>query len=877
MIRYLVGATDVEPGVYEIGGADVTTYREMIAAYAIARGLRRRRIIDVPYLTPRLSSYWLDLVTPVDRRVSHALVESLVTEVIVRDRARTDAAFGIEPIGLADALAVALDDQARALDHELLSRETASATACTPFASTSRSPTRRRRGLDADLDRIGGSYRWYGLPLAWRTRALLGRLVGERWNLDRAASDRTGRDRRLVAASPGAIPGTLVLRSISTGSPEKAGSAIASASTNSSRSAPCARRESPDSSTGRRCNRCTGASSGRSPVTGSHAPPIEGRPRRTKGGARSHIGGEAMVRSRRISPTSRTTVLCAMGLVGGLIMVIALTVTVRGTNAVARESATRAIPAQTALRDTLAASSGGQESLLALLQSQDAATRATSLTAAQQSGQLQSSAWAEYLRHALGAPGEAVLQRSYEAAAAQAVKLAADLLGTAPTDPTFAAKLASERREVANEVAALMSLESTIYDPAIRGHANKIVSGINDARNVEYLTYASLALVFAAVGLTMMRGARRDEQKMRTDATTMKAAVEFGKLDTSLQRALDMQRTEDAACDVIEQALTLVAPDVPTELLLAGSSHAHFRQVFSTDPGADGACRVAAPEECPATMSGQTQVFADSSHLDTCPYLRGRDDPVWATCVPLTIAGRATGVLHAQRALEFPPGDVIRAWELVGRKAGERIGMLRAFARSEIQAETDPLTGLLNRRSLEERTRGLVDSGLPYVIAYGDLDQFKLLNDVHGHDTGDRALRLFAARVARQRAPERHPRPLRRRRVRRRAPRLHDRECRRRHRTHQVATRLRAHERDAPPVHRQLRCRRVRDRDLVQPDPRRGRSRRSSRRSARVAIAWSSTVCRPNATRSPSIASTMPTTRPQPSKRPADRAEPLAS
>src|SRR6185312_14659523 len=51
VIRYLIGAIDVEPGIYEIGGRDVTTYRDMIAAYAHARGLRRRRIVDVPYLT----------------------------------------------------------------------------------------------------------------------------------------------------------------------------------------------------------------------------------------------------------------------------------------------------------------------------------------------------------------------------------------------------------------------------------------------------------------------------------------------------------------------------------------------------------------------------------------------------------------------------------------------------------------------------------------------------------------------------------------------------------------------------------------------------------------------------------------------------------
>ena len=49
MTRYLIGAIDVAPGVYEVGGADVTSYREMITAYATARGLRRRRIVDVPY------------------------------------------------------------------------------------------------------------------------------------------------------------------------------------------------------------------------------------------------------------------------------------------------------------------------------------------------------------------------------------------------------------------------------------------------------------------------------------------------------------------------------------------------------------------------------------------------------------------------------------------------------------------------------------------------------------------------------------------------------------------------------------------------------------------------------------------------------------
>jgi uncharacterized protein YbjT (DUF2867 family) len=183
IIRYLIAAIGVEPGVYEVGGADVTSYREMIAAYATARGLHRRRIIDVPYLTPRLSSYWLDLVTPVDRRVSHALIESLGTEVIVEDHGRTDTAFAIEPMGLAEALSAALDDQARQLDHDLLSRQSGlrdgvyTVRAVAPLATAT--PAR----LDADLGRIGGSYSWYGVALAWRVRALIGRAVGEYWRL----------------------------------------------------------------------------------------------------------------------------------------------------------------------------------------------------------------------------------------------------------------------------------------------------------------------------------------------------------------------------------------------------------------------------------------------------------------------------------------------------------------------------------------------------------------------------------------------------------------------------------------------------------------------------------------------------------------------
>jgi hypothetical protein len=185
----------------------------MISAYALARGLRRRRIVDVPYLTPRLSSYWLDLVTPVDRRVSRALIESLGTEVVVQDQGRTDAAFRIEPMGLGEALTAALDDQALDLDHKLLSREDGLRDGVYTVRVTTPLSDGASARLDADLERIGGSYEWYGLALAWKVRALFGRIVGESWTLRRPQELVEGAavDWWLVARRD---PGKLVLRAV---------------------------------------------------------------------------------------------------------------------------------------------------------------------------------------------------------------------------------------------------------------------------------------------------------------------------------------------------------------------------------------------------------------------------------------------------------------------------------------------------------------------------------------------------------------------------------------------------------------------------------------------------------------------------------------
>jgi diguanylate cyclase (GGDEF)-like protein len=209
-----------------------------------------------------------------------------------------------------------------------------------------------------------------------------------------------------------------------------------------------------------------------------------------------------------------------------------------------------------------------------------------------------------------------------------------------------------------------------------------------------------------------------------------------------------MEPNEEATYEVIQDALALVLPGRGAEMLVADSSRAHFRRVLAIDRAdAAATCQVGSPSECPAANAGQTQRFPDSEKLDACPYLRHRlDEPLAAVCVPVSIAGQTVAVLHTARlrADDAIGSETARELELVARKAGDRITVLRVLARTEAQAHVDMLTGLLNRRSLENQVHDLIQQDQSYVVLFADLDHFKDLNDVHGHEIGDRALRLFA-------------------------------------------------------------------------------------------------------------------------------------
>ncbi len=119
VLEYLVRALEAPPGIYEVGCGEVTSYQDMMHRYAEVRGLRYRPILNVPLLTLHLSGYWVDLITPLDRKVTHSLIESMTSSVTVRDAGRTLAAFKLEPLSLDQAMSKALDDQAAQIPQDL--------------------------------------------------------------------------------------------------------------------------------------------------------------------------------------------------------------------------------------------------------------------------------------------------------------------------------------------------------------------------------------------------------------------------------------------------------------------------------------------------------------------------------------------------------------------------------------------------------------------------------------------------------------------------------------------------------------------------------------------------------------------------------------
>jgi diguanylate cyclase (GGDEF)-like protein len=260
-----------------------------------------------------------------------------------------------------------------------------------------------------------------------------------------------------------------------------------------------------------------------------------------------------------------------------------------------------------------------------------------------------------------------------------------------------------------------------------------------------------MAVLVAPMAIILSLRSVREQDKsdgvIATLARQFEAQARGQKFESRLANALDMAEGEPEVVRVIERSFGAIVPDAPIELLLADNSHAHLLRMASASPtGAPPSCGVDSPDHCPAARRAQVQRFSDSEELDACPKLQGRPEgAISAMCVPVSIMGRSVGVIHVTGEQHTGFSDnTVQDLETLAKLSGARIGLLRVMAETQLQATTDSLTGLLNRRSFEQRVSAVRHEESHVVISMADLDHFKLLNDSYGHETGDRALRLFA-------------------------------------------------------------------------------------------------------------------------------------
>ncbi len=189
LLAYLVAALDLPDdgsGVFEIGGAEQVSYGDLMREYCRQRGLHRL-MISVPVLTPRLSSLWLGLVTPVYARIGRKLIESIRTPSVVRDPAAM-AAFSVRPVGVREAVARALRNEDREFAATLWSDALSSvglSRQCGGVRFGNRIIDSRTLNVTVPPARvftaiqcIGGRTGWYYGNWLWTIRGWLDLLVG---------------------------------------------------------------------------------------------------------------------------------------------------------------------------------------------------------------------------------------------------------------------------------------------------------------------------------------------------------------------------------------------------------------------------------------------------------------------------------------------------------------------------------------------------------------------------------------------------------------------------------------------------------------------------------------------------------------------------
>jgi uncharacterized protein YbjT (DUF2867 family) len=180
--------------ICDIGGKEVLSYADMMQKFAKLSGLRKRWIIQVPVLTPKLSSLWIGFVTPVPTSLARPLVESLISEVVADPKKSIDSIIPPPQEGFIDVEGAVTLALSKIADRDVITRWSDAAYPTAPWQKAQSDPAwagemvlrdRREQATDASasalwqsIESIGGDNGWYGADFLWYLRGLLDRLFG---------------------------------------------------------------------------------------------------------------------------------------------------------------------------------------------------------------------------------------------------------------------------------------------------------------------------------------------------------------------------------------------------------------------------------------------------------------------------------------------------------------------------------------------------------------------------------------------------------------------------------------------------------------------------------------------------------------------------
>ena len=181
-------------GIFDIGGPEILSYADMMQKFAKCSGLRKRWIIKVPVLTPKLSSLWIGFVTPVPTRLARPLIGSLINETVADPKKSIDAIIPKPPEGLIDVTTAINLALSRTTSNQVETRWSDANAITAPWQKAQSDPDwageitlrdKREVLTDAPIDcvwksieQIGGETGWYGADFLWWARGVIDRLVG---------------------------------------------------------------------------------------------------------------------------------------------------------------------------------------------------------------------------------------------------------------------------------------------------------------------------------------------------------------------------------------------------------------------------------------------------------------------------------------------------------------------------------------------------------------------------------------------------------------------------------------------------------------------------------------------------------------------------